>query len=203
MAKKNINDQVTDKSEEVASEDVNAAEPTADTKEETTTEEEVVEELETPETEEDSFDKAKQELGEFKDKYLRLYSEFENYRRRTNKEKLEFLKQANKDVLLELLPIVDDIERADKHFDQENTTMEQVREGYELVYKKLKASLMKQGLTEMANTVGKDFDTEYHEAVTQFPAPSEDMKGKVIDELEKGYLLGDKVLRFAKVVVGM
>lgn len=195
MAKENINDQVTDKSEEVAAEDENNTETTAET-----TEEEVEE---TPETEEDTVDKAKQELGEFKDKYLRLYSEFENYRRRTNKEKLEFLKQANKDVLKELLPVIDDIERADKHYDQANTTMEQVREGYELIYKKLKTSLVKQGLTEMENTVGKDFDTEYHEAVTQFPAPSDDMKGKVIDELEKGYMLGEKVLRFAKVVVGM
>ncbi|MGB0525553.1 MAG: nucleotide exchange factor GrpE [Flammeovirgaceae bacterium] len=200
MAKEHTDDQVTEKNEELGSEEKEEVTPTEEASTDNGEEkEEVKEEV----VEEDELTKTQKELQEFKDKYLRLYSEFENFRRRTNKEKVEFLQQANKNLLLELLPVIDDVERADKHYDQENTTLEQVREGYELIYKKLKGVLSKQGLTAMESPVGKDFDTEYHEAVTQFPAPSDDMKGKVIDELEKGYLLGDKVIRFAKVVVGM
>ena len=202
MAKEHTDDQVTDKDKELVDEKEEVA--TNETTEETPKEENTSEDTEKKEEVEevDELEKTQKELQEFKDKYLRLYSEFENYRRRTNKEKVEFLQQANKNLLLELLPVIDDVERADKHYDQENTTLEQVREGYELIYKKLKAVLNKQGLKEIENTVGKDFDTEYHEAVTQFPAPNDEMKGKVIDELEKGYMLGEKVIRFAKVVVG-
>ena len=167
------------------------------------TAETVAEETQSEEGEETSEEKLKAELAEFKDKYLRLYSEFENFRRRTNKEKIEFLKTANKDLIVALLPILDDYLRADKAFDKANTTTEQVKEGYELIFKKLKTTLEKQGLKEIKNPSGEVFDTEYHEAVTQFPAPSKDMKGKVVDELEKGYMLGDKVVRFTKVVVGM
>ncbi len=148
------------------------------------------------------LEKAKAEVAEFKDKYLRLYSEFENFRRRTNKEKIEFLSSANKDLIKELLPVIDDFERADDAFDQEVTSLDQIKEGYDLVYKKFKNTLAKQGLKEIENQKGETFDVELHEAVTQFPAPSEDMKGKVIDQVEKGYMLGEKVVRFTKVVVG-
>jgi molecular chaperone GrpE len=148
------------------------------------------------------LEKAKTEVAEFKDKYLRLYSEFENFRRRTNKEKIEFLSSANKDLIKELLPVIDDFERADDAFDQEVTSLDQIKEGYDLVYKKFKSTLGKQGLKEIENQKGEVFDVELHEAVTQFPAPSEDMKGKVIDQVEKGYMLGEKVVRFTKVVVG-
>ncbi|MFT5618736.1 MAG: molecular chaperone GrpE [Arenicella sp.] len=148
------------------------------------------------------LEKAKAEVAEFKDKYLRLYSEFENFRRRTNKEKIEFLSSANKDLIKELLPVIDDFERADDAFDQEVTSLDQIKEGYDLVYKKLKNTLGKQGLKEIESQKGEVFDVELHEAVTQFPAPSEDMKGKVIDQIEKGYMLGEKVVRFTKVVVG-
>ncbi len=148
------------------------------------------------------LEKAKAEVAEFKDKYLRLYSEFENFRRRTNKEKIEFLSSANKDLIKELLPVIDDFERADDAFDQEVTSLDQIKEGYDLVYKKFKTTLGKQGLKEIENQKGEVFDVELHEAVTQFPAPSEDMKGKVIDQIEKGYMLGEKVVRFTKVVVG-
>ncbi|WP_020530226.1 nucleotide exchange factor GrpE [Flexithrix dorotheae] len=142
------------------------------------------------------------ELAEAKDKYLRLYSEFENYRRRTSKEKMDFLKTANEGLIKEFLPILDDFERAQNSFGEEVKENDPVREGFEIIYKKFKTTLDKQGLVEIENPQGKEFDTELHEAVTQFPAPSEDLKGKVIDQVEKGYILGEKVIRFAKVVVG-
>ncbi len=144
----------------------------------------------------------KTELGEFKDKYLRLYSEFDNYRKRTAKEKADFLKSANKDLILELLPVLDDLQRADKAFDPEKANIEQLKEGYDLVFQKFHKALQKNGLQVIAVKKGDTFDVEQHEAVTQFPAPSDDLKGKVIDEVEKGYKLGDKVIRFSKVVVG-
>jgi molecular chaperone GrpE len=147
-------------------------------------------------------EKLKQEVEAYKDKYLRLYSEFDNFRRRTAKEKVDFLKTANKDLILALLPVIDDFERSAKAFDKDKTTVEQLKQGNDLIYHKLKMIMEKEGLKAIEHTVGKPFDVEMHEAVTQFPAPSEDLKGKVVDELEKGYTLGDKVIRFSKVVVG-
>lgn len=134
-----------------------------------------------------------------KEKYLRLYSEFENFRRRTNKERLDWMQTASKDLMVELLPVVDDMERAMKSMQQAGDVKSV--EGMELVFKKLYSTLEKKGLKPM-QAQGESFDPEVHEAVTQFEAPTEDMKGKVIDELEKGYFLNDKVIRFAKVVVG-
>jgi molecular chaperone GrpE len=134
-----------------------------------------------------------------KEKYLRLYSEFENFRRRTNKERLDWMQTASKDLMVELLPVVDDMERAMKSMQQAGDVKSV--EGMELVFKKLYNTLEKKGLKPM-QAQGESFDPEIHEAVTQFEAPTEDMKGKVIDELEKGYFLNDKVIRFAKVVVG-
>ena len=134
-----------------------------------------------------------------KEKYLRLYSEFENFRRRTNKERLDWMQTASKDLMVELLPVVDDMERAMKSMQQAGDVKSV--EGMELVFKKLYSTLEKKGLKPM-QAQGESFDPEIHEAVTQFEAPTEEMKGKVIDELEKGYFLNDKVIRFAKVVVG-
>jgi molecular chaperone GrpE len=134
-----------------------------------------------------------------REKYLRLYSEFENFRRRTTKERLEWMQNASKDLMVELLPIVDDMERALKAMQKSGDSA--AVEGMELIFKKLYGTLEKKGLKPM-NAQGEVFDPEIHEAVTQFDAPTEDMKGKVIDELEKGYFLNDKVIRFAKVVVG-
>ena len=134
-----------------------------------------------------------------REKYLRLYSEFENFRRRTTKERLEWMQNASKDLMVELLPVVDDMERALKSMQQAGEG--KAAEGMELIYKKLYGTLEKKGLKPM-NAQGEAFDPEIHEAVTQFDAPTEDMKGKVIDELERGYFLNDKVIRFAKVVVG-
>ena len=136
-----------------------------------------------------------------KDKYIRLYSEFENFRRRTTKERLEWMQTASKDVILNVLPVIDDMERALKSMETANDISKSAIEGMELIYKKLYSIMEKTGLKPM-NAQGQTFDPELHEAITQFPAPSPDMIGKVVDEVEKGYLVNDKVIRFAKVVVG-
>lgn len=145
-------------------------------------------------------DKLKNELAEANNKYLRLYAEFDNYKRRTNKERMDLLQTAGKDVLVSLLPVVDDFERALKSMETASD-VSAVKEGIVLVQNKLKSILTQKGLKEM-ESVGTVFDAEIHEAITNIPAPSDDLKGKVIDEVEKGYYLNDKVIRFAKVVVG-
>ncbi len=134
-----------------------------------------------------------------KEKYLRLYSEFENFRRRTTKERLEWMQNASKDMIEAVLPVVDDMERALNAL--KNSGDSTASEGMELIFKKLYGILERKGLKPM-NAKGEDFNPDLHEAVTQFAAPSPELVGKVIDEVEKGYFLNDKVLRFAKVVVG-
>lgn len=146
-------------------------------------------------------EKIKDELEEVKDKYLRLYSEFENYRRRTAKERLELVKTANEDLVLSLLPVIDDFERAQKVLEETNQPKETL-EGYQLIYNKLYKSLEQKGLKKIEVEKGSEFDTELHDAISQMPAPEDGLKGKVIDVVEKGYYLGDKVIRFAKVVIG-
>lgn len=141
-----------------------------------------------------------QKLAEANDKYLRLYSEFDNYRKRTSRERIDLLKTAGEDVIKSLLPILDDFERAVKS-NETATDIAAVNEGVKLVQQKFRNLLLQKGLEPM-NTVGQPFDTDMHEALTNIPAPSEEMKGKVVDELEKGYTLGGKVIRFAKVIVG-
>jgi len=154
------------------------------------------------ETEEVSeLDKLKDELAEAKDKYLRLYSEFDNYRRRTSKEKLDLIKTANEDLITNLIPVIDDFERAEKSFNAE-TNLEAITEGVQLIANKFKSTLEQKGLKVMDNNQGIDFDPEIHEAITQIPAPEKKLKGKVVDVIEKGYFLGEKVVRFAKVVTG-
>ncbi len=145
-------------------------------------------------------DKTGSELAELKDKYLRLYADFENYRRRTAKEKLDLISNANEGVLKALIPVVDDFERAMQSI-QTTEDVDAVKEGVELIYNKLFKTLEGKGLKPMVSK-GEPFDADLHESVTQFPAPSDDMKGKVIEEIEKGYYLNDKVIRFAKVIVG-
>lgn len=147
-------------------------------------------------------DKLKSEVAEFKDKYLRLYSEFENFRRRTSKEKLELAKSASEDVMVALLPVIDDFERSQKAMEGETTDLNSIKEGVNLIYDKFTKVLEKKGLRAMEVSPGTDFDAELHEAITQIPAPEEKLKGKVIDVIEKGYYLGDKIVRFAKVVTG-
>ena len=140
----------------------------------------------------------KLELQESKDKYLRLYSEFENYRRRTSKEKIDMIDSANKDLLKEILPISDDFERAIKSSDSDNIIDE---EGIKLIFQKLKGILEKHNLKKMEINVGDDFNSELHEAITSTPSEKK-LKGKVVDIIEDGYLIGDKILRFGKVVIG-
>lgn len=144
--------------------------------------------------------KAEAELADMKDKYLRLYSEFDNYKRRTAKERIELAKTANQEMMVALLPVVDDFDRARQSM-QTAQDVESVKEGVELIFNKLTAILQQKGLKPMEAT-GKAFDAEIHEAITQIPAPDETQKGKVIDQVEKGYYLNDKVVRFAKVIIG-
>ncbi len=143
---------------------------------------------------------AKEKIAEINDKYLRLYSEFDNFRKRTMKEKAELFKTAGEDVIVSIISIVDDFERALKATDtsEENKAH---REGIELIYNRFKKILEQKNVKEI-EAVGKEFDTDLHEALTKIPAPTEDMKGKVIDVIEKGYSMNDKIIRYAKVVVG-
>jgi molecular chaperone GrpE len=139
-------------------------------------------------------------IDELNDKYLRLYAEFDNYRKRILKEKLEYNKMATADLIASLLTILDDFDRAMK-LSETTENIDAVREGERLIFNKLKTILEQNGLQEMSS-LGEPFNTDLHEAITSVPAPSEEMKGKIIDETMKGYMLNGKVLRYAKVVVG-
>lgn len=147
----------------------------------------------------DPLKKAQDELAEAKDKYMRLYAEFDNFRRRSAKEKLEMISSANEQLLKSLLQVMDDFERAEKAFKEKN---DKESEGLLLIHSKLKKVLDQYNVKAMEIEKGSDFNTDLHEAITQIPAPEEKLKGKVVDVVEKGYLLNDKVIRFAKVVVG-
>ncbi|RSK36071.1 nucleotide exchange factor GrpE [Hymenobacter metallilatus] len=140
------------------------------------------------------------ELADLKDKYLRLAAEFENYKRRTTKERADLFKTANQELMVSLLPVLDDFDRA-RHHTKDTDDATAVRESVDIIYNKLNKTLTQKGLTTM-ETKGGAFDPELHEAITQIPAPTEELKGKVVDEVEKGYYLGDKVIRHAKVVLG-
>ncbi len=154
---------------------------------------------ETVATEEPEEEKWKRDAEEANSKYLRLYAEFDNYKRRTSKERVELLQTAGKDVIVDLLPVLDDFDRTLKALDQSDA--DSLKEGVLLVSQKLKSMLTKKGLKPM-EAIGEDFDPELHEAITRIPAPEPGLAGKIIDEVEKGYYLNDKVLRYAKVVVG-
>lgn len=150
----------------------------------------------------DELENLQAELSESKDKYLRLYSEFENFRRRTAREKLDMVQTANEELMSALIPIIDDFERAEKSFEDENTDLKAVKEGIKLIHNKFKKVLEQKGLEAMNGKEGMEFDPEYHEAITKIPAPKKSLKGKVVDVVEKGYLLKEKVIRYAKVVIG-
>jgi len=147
----------------------------------------------------DSIKKLLDELAEAKDKYVRLYAEFDNFRRRSAKEKLEMIQSANEQLLKSLLSVVDDFERAEKSFKDKN---DKESEGFFLIQNKFKKVIEQYNVKAMDVAQGSDFTPDFHEAITQIPAPNESLKGKVVDVVEKGYLLNDKVIRFAKVVVG-
>jgi molecular chaperone GrpE len=140
------------------------------------------------------------QLDESKDKFIRLFAEFENYKKRNMRERLELMRTAAQDTMSDILPVLDDFDRAKKSAD-DDTSPEQFSEGVELVYNKLHSILQAKGLKAMEST-GEVFDPELHEAITEIPAATEDQKGRIIDTVEKGYMLNDKIIRFAKVVVG-
>jgi molecular chaperone GrpE len=139
-------------------------------------------------------------VNELNDKYLRLYSEFDNFRKRTAKEKTDLIQAGGEDVFKSILPVIDDFERAIKS-NSEISDVNAVNDGVNLIYNKLRSTLNHKGLEQM-KTVGEPFDADIHEAITNIPAPTEELKGKVVEELEKGYTLNGKIIRFAKVVIG-
>jgi molecular chaperone GrpE len=139
-------------------------------------------------------------FAEMNDRYLRLYSEFDNYRKRSARERVEFAKTAATDTFTAILPVLDDFDRAAKAMENAED-IAVVKEGMQLIYHKFRNILISKGLEEM-NAQGETFDADFHEAITSIPSPDDSMKGKVVDELEKGYSLNGKVIRFAKVVVG-
>jgi len=149
---------------------------------------------------EDKITELQSKIDELNDKYLRLYSEFDNFRKRTAKEKIELIQSASENAFKIMLPIVDDFDRAIKS-NSDITDAKVISDGVNLIYSKFKSTLSQKGLEEM-KAIGEPFNTDLHEAITNVPAPSEDLKGKVIEELEKGYMLNGKVIRFAKVVIG-
>lgn len=178
-ADENINDQV----EEILDE----------AKEETG--EEVIKEEETSEN-----DQLKADLEKEKDKFLRLFAEFENYKRRTSKERVEMFKTASQDVIVALLPVLDDFDRAINEIAKAKD--KNLLKGVELIHNKFKETLRSKGLELMKVNEGDVFDAELHEAITQIPAPSDKLKGKIVDVVEKGYKLGDRIIRYPKVVTG-
>lgn len=143
----------------------------------------------------------KEEVEEvdYQDKYLRLYAEFDNFRKRTMRERADLIMTASQDVLVKLLPLIDDFERADKNASDDAAAMQ---EGMKLIHAKLESTLTSKGLKVMDVKAGDDFNVDYHEAITNIPAPTPKLKGKIVDVVESGYKLGDKVLRYAKVVIG-
>jgi molecular chaperone GrpE len=148
----------------------------------------------------EEHEKLTAEVAEHKDKYLRLFAEFDNYKRRNAKERIELIQTAGKEVITSLLDVLDDCDRAEKQL-QSTEDINQVKEGVQLVFNKLRSTLQAKGLKAM-ESVKTEFDVEKHEAITEIPAPTKDLQGKVIDEVTKGYYLNDKIIRFAKVVVG-
>ena len=163
-------------------------------------------EQETQQTEENVAENVTKEptteelLAEEKDRYIRLYAEFENYKKRTLKEKMEFAQYANTEMMISMLAVIDDFERAIKEIAKNGNEAD--LKGIELIYQKFKNKLIEKGLKPLEVNAGDDFNVDFHEAITQIPAPTEELKGKIVDVIETGYQLHDRVIRFAKVVTG-
>ena len=163
-------------------------------------------EQETQQTEENVAENVTKEptteelLAEEKDRYIRLYAEFENYKKRTLKEKMEFAQYANTEMMISMLAVLDDFERAIKEIAKNGNEAD--LKGIELIYQKFKNKLIEKGLKPLEVNAGDDFNVDFHEAITQIPAPTEELKGKIVDVIETGYLLHDRVIRFAKVITG-
>ncbi len=186
--------------DEVVEENVNMDDKTSSEEIQEETQEEGVD-VDEPVTEEKrEIDELTTKVADLNDKYLRLTAEYDNYRKRTLKERMELQKSAGESILRGVLPVVDDFDRALAHL-SEASDLEAVKEGIDLIYNKLQEFLKQNGVKEI-EAKEKDFDTDVHEAITNIPAPTEELKGKVVDCIEKGYMLNDKVMRFAKVVVG-
>ena len=159
-----------------------------------------IEDIAEPLIPDETKQKLRDELEEQKDKYVRLFAEFDNFKRRTSKERIELIQTAGKEVIVSLLQVLDDCDRAEMQM-QQTEDVNQVKEGVQLVFNKLRKTLQAQGLKAM-ESLHTDFDVEKHEAITEIPVDDKKLKGKVVDEIEKGYYLNDKLIRFAKVVVG-
>lgn len=201
MASKKEKSKPRNKQEEVPVEEVKneevVNEETADVAEE---QEEQTETSQSDKEEKDELTLALEKAAELSDKHLRLQAEFDNYRKRTLKEKMELTKTAGEEIIKDILPVMDDFERAMANLDNAED-VEAIKEGLHLIFSKFE-SLLKQKGVSVINTEDGEFDTELHEAITQIPAPSEDQKGKIIDCVQKGYILNEKVIRHSKVVVG-
>lgn len=146
------------------------------------------------------LDLLKKELEEQKEKFIRLYADFDNFKRRNAKERVELIQTAGREVIQSLLEVMDDCDRAEKQM-HKSDDVAQIKEGIQLVFAKLRNTMQSKGVKEM-KTIGEEFNADFHEAITEIPVTDEKMKGKVVDEVEKGYTLNDKIIRFAKVVVG-
>lgn len=159
-----------------------------------------LENTEVPTIEITNEERLEQDLAKEKDKFLRLFAEFENFKKRTAKERMDLFKTANQEVLQAMLPVMDDFDRAMIQISK--TDDETLLKGVELIHEKLKSTLVSKGLEQVDIKAGDDFNADFAEAITQIPAPSDDLKGKIVDVVEKGYKLGDKIIRFPKVVIG-
>jgi molecular chaperone GrpE len=191
-SKNKVKEEVLNELESAAADVLNEdASPVADTAESPEKEEETCE---------DQIEVLEKQLAEMNDKHLRLIAEYDNYRKRTLKEKMDLTKSAGERIFVKILPVVDDFERALQHLDAASD-LDSVKEGIGLIYNKFVSFLTQQGV-KVIDTKDQDFDADLHEAITKIPAPSEGMKGKIVDCVEKGYLLEEKVIRFPKVVVG-
>jgi molecular chaperone GrpE len=202
---------MTDKPTDIQEESINEETPSAEEKNEPISQNEATtdevnaksEEDNESSTEEVKLSKEEQlelEVKEQKDKYLRLFAEFENFRRRTAKERIELFKTASQEVMQSMLPVLDDFDRAMTEIRKSEDNA--LTEGVDLIHNKLKETLKSKGLEVMNVKAGDGFDADLHEAVTQIPAPDKNLKGKIIDVLEKGYTLGEKIIRYPKVVTG-
>ncbi len=198
---KTINSEVVNEREEINKEEIPVEEAADSSKDEGEENEKVSEEQQDESASESEVERLQAELQEAKDKYLRLYSEFENFRRRTAREKLEMINTASEGIIVSLLPVMDDFERAQKAL-EESKDHKASKEGFELIYNKFKNILTQKGLKPMEDKEGTEFNTEFHEAISQMHVEKKKLKGKIIDVVEKGYFLDEKVIRFAKVVIG-
>ena len=196
MSKENI-DAAASEQTEVQDTEVTSSENSQEFKQDSTSE---FNDAEGEETAETSLEKLEKAVASEQDKFLRLFAEFENYKKRTSKERMDLFKTANQEVIVAMLPVVDDFERAMKELSKEQES--ELYKGVSLIQNKFIGVLKNKGLEEVVVSAGDTFDSEMHDAITQIPAPDKKMKGKVIDATEKGFQLGDKIIRHPKVVVG-